>query len=86
MLCADGAVGHGGGDMTQYCRYCCYLCVGNGTWCDKQGREMTEATAKSPNRCHDFCRNPIDAFAENEKGHSPRIPRKKQCDGQMSLF
>ena len=72
--------------MTQYCRYCCYLCVGNGTWCDKQGREMTEATAKAPNRCHDFCLNPIDTFAENEKGHSPRIPRKKQCDGQMSLF
>ena len=69
--------------MTQYCRYCCYLCVGNGTWCDKRGREMTEATAKSPNRCHDFCRNPIDAFAENEKGHSPRIPRKKLVLGGL---
>lgn len=76
----------GGDGMTQYCRYCCFLRIGNGIWCDKQGREIKENTAKSPNRCHDFALNPIDAFGENEKGCQPRKPRKKQCDGQMSLF
>lgn len=71
--------------MAQYCRYCCYLCTGNGIWCDKQGREIREATAKSPNRCHDFAFCPMDAFAENEKGYRPRTQKKKQCDGQLKL-
>ncbi len=84
--CADDAGRYGGGTVTQYCRYCVYLCTGNGIWCDKQGREIKEGTAKSPNRCHDFAFCPIDAFAENDRGYRPRVKRKKQCDGQMSLF
>ncbi len=72
--------------MRQYCRYCVYLCTRNGLWCDKRGCEIKEVTAKSPNRCHDFAFSPIDAFDENEKGYRPRTPRKKQCDGQLSLF
>lgn len=50
---------------------------------------MSDATAKSPNRCHDFAFNPIDAFGENEKGYQEHIPKekkKKQCDGQLSMF
>lgn len=47
---------------------------------------MSDATAKSPNRCHDFAFNPIDALGENEKGYIPMNPKKKQCDGQISLF
>ena len=72
--------------MTQYCRNCAYLKTGSWLWCDKQGRWINEATAKSPNRCHDFAFSPIDAFAGNEKEYRPRTPRKKQCDGQLSLF
>lgn len=75
--------------MKQYCRYCCYLCTGNGIWCDEQSREISEAAAKSPNKCHSFAFTPIDAFG-NEKEYTPRKPKKtssgKQCDGQMSLF
>ncbi len=55
----------------------------------KQEREMSDAAAKSVNRCHDFAFNPIDAFGENEKGYRPRSEKstkKAQCDGQMSLF
>lgn len=52
----------------------------------KANRTMSDAIAKSPNRCHDFAFNPIDALAKNEKGYRPREPKKKQCDGQMSLF
>lgn len=72
--------------MKQYCRYCCYLVCGDAVYCTERQFTMSDAAAKSLNRCHDFTFNPIDAFGENEKGYSPRKPRKKQCDGQMSLF
>ncbi len=75
--------------MKQYCRYCGYMVAGNGNYCRKQERTMSDAAAKSVNRCHDFAFNPIDAFGENEKGYRPRSeknPQKTQCDGQMSLF
>ena len=75
-----------GGRLTQYCRYCCYLVCGDANYCTEQKRTMSDATAKSPNRCHDFAFNPIDALGENEKGYIPKNPKKKQCDGQISLF
>ena len=72
--------------MIQYCRYCCHMVVGDANYCSKQERTMSDASAKSVNRCHDFEFNPIDAFGENEKGYQPRQPKKTQCDGQLSLF
>lgn len=72
--------------MKQYCRYCCFLVCGDANYCEMRREIMSVAAAKSPNRCHDFAFNPIDAFGENEKGYIPRKPKKKQCDGQMSLF
>ncbi|MBE5852891.1 MAG: hypothetical protein E7299_08120 [Lachnospiraceae bacterium] len=75
--------------MKQYCRYCCYLVVGDANYCTKQARTMSDASAKAVNRCSDFAFNPMDAFLENEKGYTPRKPKqpkKEQCDGQMSLF
>lgn len=74
--------------MTQYCRYCCYLVCGDASYCTEQERTMSDAAAKAPNRCHNFAFNPIDAFGENEKGYQARGPAKKkrQCDGQLSLF
>lgn len=75
--------------MKQYCRYCCYLVVGDANYCTKHENAMSEATAKSLNRCSDFAFNPIDAFFENEDGYKPREqknPKKEQCDGQISLF
>lgn len=72
--------------MTQYCRYCGFLVCGDANYCTKQERMIGDAIAKSPNRCHDFAFNPIDAFGENEKGYVQRKPRKVQCDGQMTLF
>lgn len=71
--------------MIQYCRYCCYLCIGDANYCSEQDRTMSEATAKSPNGCHDFAFNPIDAFGGNNE-YKPREPKKKQCDGQIKLF
>ena len=75
--------------MKQYCRYCCYLVVGDANYCSMQDKTMSEATAKSVNRCHDFALNPIDAFGENENGYRPRRQerkkKKEQCDGQITL-
>ena len=75
--------------MKQYCRYCCYLVVGDCAYCTKREQCINESYAKSVNRCHDFVYNPMDAFMENEKGYQPRVPKepkKTQCDGQISLF
>ena len=72
--------------MKQYCRYCCHLVVGDANYCSRQKRTISESTAKGINRCTDFIYNPIDAFFENKKGYQPREPKKKQCDGQISLF
>ena len=80
--------------MKQYCRYCCFLFTSNGIWCGKKSREISEATAKSLNKCHSFSFTPIDAFGSIRR-YTPKKPKKassgkrcdgKQCDGQMSLF
>lgn len=37
-------------EMKQYCRYCSYLCTGNGTWCEKKQKEIADSTAKTENQ------------------------------------
>jgi len=56
--------------MKQYCGHCGYLEAGNTLWCRKRGKAVGRAAAESPNRCHDFAYNPVDAFGENGKGYS----------------
>lgn len=49
---------------------------------------MSEAEAKSPNRCHDFVFSIIDAFGEEDhkkEVRTTKTPSKTQCDGQMTL-
>lgn len=70
--------------MKQYCRHCCYLRAGNGPWCTKQERRVSAGAAGSPNRCHDYAPDPT-RFTGNGNGRIPGSPKKKQCDGQMSL-
>lgn len=53
--------------MTQYCRYCCYLCVGDVPHCTEKEQTISEAVAKSPNRCHDFALNPIETWLDLRK-------------------
>lgn len=78
--------------MKQYCRYCVYLCTGNGAnWCMEHQEERSESSCKKPNNCKDFvfcdCEPELqDAFGENVRGYHPRREIKKQCDGQLSLF
>ena len=64
--------------MRQYCRYCAWLVAGNGTYCTKQNKEMSDSAAKYTNKCKDFELNPIDAFFETQ-GYKPR--REKANDG-----
>lgn len=72
--------------MTQYCRYCTYFCTGNGNYCSEKNIELMDKQAKSPNKCKLFDLNPIDAFEENKKGYTPRQPKKKEYDGQITLL
>lgn len=74
--------------MIQFCRYCAFLCVGDTPYCSEKKQTMSEAAAKSPNRCHSFAMNPMDAFGENARGYKPqnkKAPKKHQCDGQINL-
>lgn len=62
--------------MAQYCRYCSYLYTGNGIWCEKHDREMSESQAKHTNNCRDFDFLSIDAFDTNKEYH----PQPKRED------
>lgn len=67
--------------MKQYCRYCAGLVAGNGTYCTKKNKEMSDSAAKHTNKCKDFELNPIDAFGETD-GYKPRKERRsKLTDG-----
>lgn len=72
--------------MSQYCRYCSSLVVGDINYCTTKDKSISESAAKATNKCKDFELNPIDAFGENEKGYQPREKKVKQFDGQMKLF
>ena len=77
--------------MKQYCRYCIYLCTGNGAnWCGAHEECRSESSCKRVNNCKDFIFADVepeyqDAFGETN-GYHPRSERKmKQCEGQLSL-
>ena len=77
--------------MTQYCRYCISLAYGNGTWCSKHKKEMSDSTAKRVNHCKDFGFCEIDAFGENLAGYHPREPYRERTDAeaqgeQLTIF
>lgn len=80
--------------MAQYCRYCIHLATGNGIWCGKQEKILSESYAKCPNRCKDFEFCEIDAFMENMRPYRPRTIKKKNAlqpedtitENQLTLF
>ena len=77
--------------MKQYCRYCAHLACGNGTWCSKRNKEMSDSAAKRVNHCNDFDFCEIDAFCENLAGYHPREPYSARKNAepqgeQTSLF
>ena len=77
--------------MKQYCRYCAHLACGNGTWCSKRNKEMSDSAAKRVNHCKDFDFCEIDAFCENLAGYHPREPYRirknvEPQDEQLTMF
>ena len=75
--------------MTQYCRYCSYMCCGDANWCEVKQSTYSDSTIKVPNHCKFFEFNPIDALGENIKGYTPRKHKQKSEDKnqlQMTLF
>lgn len=76
--------------MAQYCRYCIYLHVNRGPYCDKKEKCLSESSCKKPNNCKDFefvdCEPEYqDAFMENVKGYHPREKKQPVIDGQLRL-
>lgn len=70
----------------QYCRYCSWLCCGNGIWCSKHKREYSEQKVKALNHCKDFDFNPMDALGfDPEKLYKPKIKKESKYK-QLSLF
>ncbi|MFQ6793764.1 MAG: hypothetical protein ACLRT4_18210 [Thomasclavelia sp.] len=66
--------------MTQYCRYCAYMCVGDVNFCEKKRITKTDKQCKNANKCKDFESNPIDALQENINGYKPRNRKQKEYE------
>lgn len=71
--------------MTQYCRYCCYLCVGDANYCSEKQQTMSDAVQSLRTGVTVLLSIPLMRLGRNERGYKPREPKKKQCDGQMRL-
>lgn len=78
--------------MIHYCRYCANCIAQDGEYavCEETNEMVKKTTIRNGCKSFDFCE--IDAFyinrsdnPEDAKYH-PREPKKKQCEGQMSLF
>ena len=70
--------------MSQYCRYCIHLTVGDWPWCNIKERLVTESAAKRTNHCPHFEFCEIDAFLENERPYTPRIEKPPEPDTRDS--
>ena len=69
--------------MKQYCRYCGYLCTGNGTWCEKKQKEIADSTAKTENHCKQFLFCELDAYDITKKY---KAREKRVVVNQPTLF
>ena len=70
--------------MTQYCRYCAELCVGNGIFCQAKNKELTESYTKRVNYCKDFAFCEFDAY-DLDKKYQPRPKKKKERRKQITF-
>lgn len=69
--------------MKQYCRYCASCVYGDVVWCSTKKKDISESSAKRPNKCAHFVFNEIDALDLNKK-YKPRV--KKEPDNSPLLF
>ena len=66
--------------MKQYCRYCSWFVCGNGEYCERLNKEMSEYGAKRANKCRFFDFNEIDAYNIEHK-YKPH--KQKEEDGEQ---
>lgn len=78
--------------MKHYCRYCIH-CIAQDedeAVCEERNIMVKKTSVRDACKLFDFCE--IDAFYFNRSDnledakYKPRMPRKKQCDGQMTLW
>ncbi len=79
-------------NMKHYCRYCIHCIAQDETEavCEELNIMIKKTSVRDACQLFDFCE--IDAFYICRNGnpeeckYKPRITKKKQCDGQMTLF
>ncbi len=78
--------------MKHYCRYCIH-CIAQDedeAVCEERNIMVKKTSVRDACKLFDFCE--IDAFYFNRSDnpedarYKPRTPRKKQCDGQITLW
>lgn len=74
--------------MRQYCRYCVNLVTGNGIYCTKKEKELSESFCMGKNFCKDFEFCETDAFGYNPRPYTPRVAEDddEPLEGQIDLF
>ncbi len=80
--------------MKHYCRYCIHCIAQDETEavCEEHNIIIKKTSVREACKEFGFCE--IDAFYIARKGgknpeeckYHPRVPRKTQCDGQISIF
>lgn len=71
--------------MKQYCRYCANCFYGDVVYCDEYKKVISEATAKTVNKCKGFVFCEGDVFDPLKK-YKPREKKLKKDNGQLSLL
>lgn len=72
--------------MKQYCRYCTWLCIGNGIWCNQRSKELSESYTKHQNKCTDYDNCNIDVYTGIERKIRVSKTVEENCKGQLSIF
>lgn len=69
--------------MKQYCRYCCWLTIGDCYYCQINDEVMSTAQIRRPNRCPSF---ELSVMGDIETGKQYRPRAEKHCDyDQLTL-
>ena len=71
--------------MKQYCRYCGSCIFGDCYYCTDKQRVLTESEVKRANHCDSFNLSDL-GDVDTGKQYKPKEPKRKQCEGQVSLW
>lgn len=74
-----------GNGIKQYCRYCAFCCYGDIPYCTYFDKELSDSGIRKQNHCKAFDLSPL-GDVESGRQYQPREHRRKDCEGQISLF